>query len=160
MVIYFTILDLSSGQVQKHSYGTYEDKQWFVNSTCDSVHIMSTMFELQPNASLTIDGIPYVGDREINQLVPKSFIIYFNSFYAVPDDGFVLNWRCTEWGDWTDLSGTCNQVRRPSTNEQNLIGELDYRKIVPNCGNKLFLASVMCAINIVVVLTSFWSDIF
>ena len=54
---------------------------------------------------VTIDGIEYSGDQNINQIVPKNFTVYFSSDEYVVDKGFIFVWTCSDfeffWSEWT-----------------------------------------------------------
>ena len=80
------------------------------------------------NDRLTINGIEYFENAKVNQIVPQNFIIQFISDYNGTDEGFILNWSCTEWGEWTQVTdGTCDYERRPIINGTNVVGELDQK---------------------------------
>ena len=120
------------------NYKNSEDLKWPINSGCETVHILSSRFQTQRGYDfLRIDGIQYSGDQKINQVVSENFTIRFTSDYSVTDDGFILTWECTEWGEWTDLAGTCNQQRRPMNNGIKTIGNMKYRKSNYSCSKLL-----------------------
>ena len=84
--------------------------------------------------NVTIDGKEYSGETEINQIVPTNFTVYFNSDFSETHDGFILNWNCTNWGEWSQAKdGTCNQERRPIRNGEKTNGHLKYRKNNSTC---------------------------
>jgi len=66
-------------------------------------------------------------------IVTNNFTI---SFWPVSTTywGFDLIWSCTDWGEWVNLDGTCNQVQLPAYNNENVIGALPYRRINGICG--------------------------
>ena len=71
----------------------------------------------------------------MNQIVPNNFTVHFESGQSGTDKGFVLNWSCTQWGEWAQATdGTCNQEIRPIENGENTIGNLKYRKNNSTCG--------------------------
>ena len=125
---------LESGQIIHGNYENNENIEWPVNSDCESVHILSTMFATVGYDKVTIDGKEYSGKTEINQIVPTNFTVYFNSDYSETDDGFILNWNCTNWGEWSQAKdGTCNQERRPIRNGEKTKGHLKYRNNNSTC---------------------------
>ena len=130
-----------SGQIQHKDYEKYEDLKWPIYSGCESVHILSLIFNTNFYDELTIDGIAYSGDEKVNQIVPADFTIRFisggyGSYYGT-NDGFILNWNCTEWGEWKNIDGTCNQERRPINNGTTTVGNLKNKKIDAICSKLL-----------------------
>ena len=122
---------LESGQIRHEYYGNNEDLNWPVNSDCETVHILSTLFKTERNDDeVTIDEIEYSGEINVNQIVPSNFTVYFESDNYRTYNGFILNWSCTQWGEWTqmDSDGTCNQEMRPIQNGTDAIGHLKFRK--------------------------------
>ena len=109
---------------------------WPVNSDCETVHILSTSFKTEKTYDkLTIDGIEYSGERKVNQVLPNNFTVYYESDYSGTDEGFILNWSCTQWGEWTQASDwTCNQEKRPIQNGTETIGRLKYKINNSSCG--------------------------
>ena len=62
-------------------------------------------------------------------------MVYFSSSRKYTDEGFILHWSCTEWGEWTELyDGTCREGKRPVRNGTNTTGHLKFRKSMSNCG--------------------------
>ena len=112
-----------------------------MRSSCESVHIISTVFQTEDsNDVLTINGIRYSNaygkpNSMVNQIVPTNFTVYFmaRSFsgWRDADVEFLLNWSCTQWGEWTPFyDGTCRtHVKRPSNNGQTTIGDLKYKSM-------------------------------
>ena len=119
------------------------------------------MFKLHPpyyawslGDKITIDGIEYSGVKNINQIVPKNFTVYFSSDERETDEGFILNWSCVDfelfWSEWDQLSdGTCNQQRKLISNQihnflygsemESLIGPtIQYRNPNGSCGKLAF----------------------
>ena len=138
---------LASGIIRHKDYNNNELLEWSVNSDCDTVHILSTFFKthndhagcgLEFTDKLTIDGIDYFGKQQVNQIVSGDFTIYFASDATGTDEGFVLNWSCTEWGEWTQtFDGTCRDVKRPIINGLDTIGHLKYRFSNSTCSKFL-----------------------
>ena len=101
-----------------------------------------------------IDGVHYSGDKNVNQIVSTNFTVEFLSDGSITDEGFILNWSCTQWGEWTQLEGgICYQQRRPINNGTDTVGNFKYRKSA-NCGMFikkriffLFFAFISCREN-------------
>lgn len=137
---------------------------WTVDSTCESVHILSERFKLE-NEMLDIDGFEYTGEQQVNQVVNTngSFFVEmipdftlpsydYNGVYAPSDDygptsyaydnedferGFILNWRCTDWGELEQaLDGTCDQEKRPKYLGTSTVGDIQ-RVNGSDCGKTL-----------------------
>ena len=111
---------LVSGQIRHVDYETDQSIEWPVSSTCQSVHIVSTLFKTEERYDIvTIDGIQYSGRVTVNQVVPTNFTVNFVSDRSITDDGFILSWRCTELGGWND----------DSSNQENTEGlKIKYEK--------------------------------
>ena len=85
---------------------------------------------------VTIEGMAYSGRMTVNQVVPNNFTVNFVSGTVLSDQGFILNWRCTEWGEWNLASdGSCREEQRPRINGLATIGHLKYRITNLTCGN-------------------------
>ena len=118
--------------------------KWPINSDCETVHIISTLFKTYHSKDkVTIDGIEYYGDRKVNQIVSKNFTIYFASNLHYTDKGFILNWSCTEWGEWNKLDGTCNEEKRPIINGTETVGLLKYRKSNSTCSKLIYFLFII-----------------
>ena len=113
------------GQIRHKDYQMRENLNWEISADCQAVHIFSIFFKTYAayyRDTVTIDGIEYFGDMVINQLVPNNVIVYFAANSFDTEDGFILNWTCSDFGDlswaeWTQLTdGTCNQQRKLSFN--------------------------------------------
>ena len=112
-----------SGTIRHENYDNNENLRWDVSSSCDSVHVVSILFDLNPQIlylsddivdEVRIDHVGYYGETVVNQIVPPNFTVTFFSGEKYTAAGFVLSWRCTEWAEWNVLSdGTCRQARRP-----------------------------------------------
>ena len=129
---------LASGQIYHKNYQNHEHMQWSINSNCETVHIISTLFKTYQRYNykdiVTIDGIEYSGERKVNQIVPKNFTINFSSDKFKTDKGFIIKWSCTEWAEWDQASdGTCNEEKRPIINGNETVGLLKYRKLNSTC---------------------------
>ena len=134
-----------SGQIRHEDYLPSEDLFWQVNSNCETVHIISTFFKTQTTYKsigyydkVTIDEIEYSGEQKVNQIVRSLFTIHFKSTAFGEDEGFILNWTCTEWGEWNQaLDGTCTQEKRPVNNGTKTIGHLKTRSSHGKCGKTI-----------------------
>ena len=125
-----TLALLATGQIRYQDYVGPENIEWPISSNCESVHIISTLFKTTwISDRVIIDGMQYTGETQINQIVPTNFTVYFVSDDYHTAAGFVLNWTCTEWGEWTNLNdGTCTMVKRPLYNGTTTTGHLKYRQ--------------------------------
>ena len=107
-----------------------QEHEWPVSTDCQSVHVTSELFEITTglNIRITIDEITYADNGRVNQIVPANFTVRFSPSWQRTDANFVLNWRCTNWGEWNRASdGTCREEKRPVYNGENTVGHLKYR---------------------------------
>ena len=64
----------------------------------------------------------------MNQVIPANFTVHFSSDLGGTFEGFILNWSCTQWGEWNPLyDGSCRSEKRPANNGETTIGELQYK---------------------------------
>ena len=127
---------LEFGQIRNVDYGNGEDLYWPINSNCETVHILSTLFKTETYwDKAIIDRIQYSGNTNINQIVSTNFTVGFLSDGSITDEGFILNWSCTQWGEWTQSeAGICFQEKRPIINGRNTTGILKYNYKNSTCG--------------------------
>ena len=129
-----------SGHIRHKDYQNNEELKWPIKSGCETVHILSAFFKTEDGYDkLTIDGIEYSGEEKINQIVSNNFTVYFSSDRSVSDHGFILNWNCTEWGEWNRRSdGSCIEEKRPNKNGTETIGHIKSREINSTHGQLTF----------------------
>ena len=118
-------------------YGKNEQKSWVVYTDCESVRLRSSMFELEEaepwswGDSVTIDETRYKGTLQIDTILSSNFSVAYqlDGFNTdVIDKGFLLDWSCTQWGEWTQLdNGNCGLVKRPLDNGTMTTGRLKYK---------------------------------
>ena len=93
----FNCIFLESGTIHHENYDINEDLSWTINSDCEKVRIESVTFLTEFRYDfVTIEGEVYSGNAIIDQDVPPDFTVSFNSDNSVTDDGFILNWACSD----------------------------------------------------------------
>ena len=95
------ILDLelpTSGIIQLLGYEHLMDETWEISADCETVHIISTMFNLEEGYDFlyitSSSTSNYTGNESISSILPGIFTVRFESDYSVTSDGFVLEWKC------------------------------------------------------------------
>lgn len=91
--------------------------------------------------TVTIKDVSYSGEITINRIVnDANFTITFQSGVWGTAAGFVLNWKCTEWGQWSVLAdGTCRQVMKPRFDSSTMSHTyFRYRKSNKTCSELSF----------------------
>ena len=87
----------------------------------------STKFETEVEWDyVTIEEIKYSGTIEIDTILPTNFTVEFHSDSGMTGEGFMLDWNCTQWGEW-ERSDTCGYVMRPLHNGTMTTGKLKYK---------------------------------
>ena len=70
----------------------------------------------------------YSGTTQIDTILPTNFTVTFHSDDRVTDEGFMLYWSCTQWGEWERFdNGNCGYVIRPLHNGTMSSGLLKYK---------------------------------
>ena len=117
--IYSKISILESGQIRNVDYGNGEDLFWPINSNCETVHILSTFFKTESYwDKVIIDRIEHSGDKNVNQIVSTNFTVEFLSDGSITDEGFILNWNCTQWGEWTHRIDESGKDHHPDAHDR------------------------------------------
>ena len=96
------ILSGQSGVIEMKNYQNDEFHRWEINSTCDQVRIMSSVFETEYNFDfLQINDKNYTGENiTIHQIINESFfVVQFTSNDNQTRSGFKLNWECQPTGN-------------------------------------------------------------
>ena len=129
---------LESGQIHHENDENGANLKFPINSDCETVHIISPVSTIYHNETrLTINEIIYSGETRVNQIVSKDFEIYFTSSV---NEILILNWSCTEWGEWNQASdGSCREEMRPINNGAKTVGNIKYRNNNSTCSKSLFI---------------------
>ena len=148
----YTLITFSvSGEIKLLDYTNYEDKSWPVNSDCESVRMISPMFQTEAwHDYVTIDKIIYTG--VINIILSSNFTVHFHSDDIGTEKGFVLIWNCiSQWEEWTLLEdGTCRDAigTQPPYNGPDLKYWTKYRQSNRKCGKLAFYVLVLIWITL------------
>ena len=126
------------GEIKLHYYENNEDRKWPVYSDCKLVRIRSTLFQTEKEYDyLTIGKTVYSGKTKIDRILSTNFTVGFSSDNKRTDKGFVLNWECLSWGEWTHVDGgSCKEEMRPQLEYKGLDQKtyIKYRDINETCG--------------------------
>ena len=97
------------------------------------------MFELEVADPWSWGDIVTIGETEYNSrgtnqidtILSTNFTVGYNldgENTDVINKGFLLNWSCTQWGEWEPLdNGNCGLVKRPLDNGTMTTGRLKYK---------------------------------
>ena len=137
---------IASGEIVWLDYGKNEKKSWVVHTDCESVRLRSSMFELELSDPGSWGDIVTIGETEytsrgnsytslstnqIDTILSTNFTVGYNLDGVNTDvinKGFLLDWSCTQWGEWEPLdNGNCGLVKRPSDNGTMTTGPLKYK---------------------------------
>ena len=102
------------------------------------VRIRSKLFQTEKEYDyLTIGNTVYSGKTKIDRILSTNFIVGFSSDNKRTDQGFVLNWECLSWGEWTHVDGeSCEEEMRPQLEYKGIDEKvyIKYRDINETCG--------------------------
>ena len=75
-----------------------------------------------------IDKTRYTGTLQIDIILSTNFTVAFQADPLIHMKGFVLNWSCTQWGEWArSKDGNCGYEMRPLHNGTMTRGLLKYK---------------------------------
>ena len=137
------ILLIVSGVIKLKNYEDNEDKSWPVHSDCQSVRIRSKMFETEKKYDyVTVAEIQYSGKKRVDMIINSNhFVVAFRSDDSTTDTGFVFNWNCLNWGEWTSVgSGSCKKERwpQPEYNGADKDQYIQYENMEETCSKFIY----------------------
>ena len=136
------MLFIVSGVIELHQYKNNVEISWLVHSDCEFVRILSSMMNTQEKYDyVTIGENEYSGTTSIDMILPTVFTVGFKSNKQHTTKGFVLNWNCLEWGNWSSVGvGTCKETIRPfpEYNGTDAKEFTKYRDVNEDCSKFIF----------------------
>ena len=142
------MLFIVSGIIELHQYKNNVEISWLVHSDCEFVRITSSMMNTQKKYDyVTIGEKQYSGTTKIDMILTTFFSVGFKSNKQhtlrkhILQKGFVLNWNCLQWGEWTSVGvGTCKETIRPfpEYNGTDAKEFTKYRDVNEDCSKFIF----------------------
>ena len=92
---------VNKSQIELRNYKNNYDHTWQVRGDCEEIQIVSIFFNTEEgHDNVTIDNTVYSGTDVIDQIVPRSFVVTFESDDIETRPGLTLLWQC--FGDSFD----------------------------------------------------------
>ena len=110
----------------------------------------STLFEVDRKDNFQIGSDQYAGEAEVDTIISRNFTVAFQSYLSKKKKGFVLNWICLTWSEWT-RTGTCTEVKtlQPEYTGPDFKYRTKYRKTNETCGKNIHFEYAKLRLNLV-----------